>query len=176
VALLSATAGVAALGAILVANASQVFAVLGRDSTLTGRTQIWRAAQQLIAERPIGGYGWGGAWDDGDFVRLYISQRATWDVPSAHNGYLDALIQAGVPGLVAFLLLAALVVVRGVRVLLLQGRSPLVVFAPVLVTGLIVYNVGEANLVSLLSVFLLVMTLTLLTTVLRRSRPAEAGD
>jgi exopolysaccharide production protein ExoQ len=169
-ALITAIAGTVGLGSVLVLNASSVFAILGRDSTLTGRTAIWAAAQQLIAARPIGGYGWGGAWDDGDFVRLYISRLATWDVPSAHNGYLDALVQAGAVGLVAFLLVAGLVVVRAVRRLLQEGMSSLAVFAPLLVAGLLVYNVGEANLVSLLSVFLLVTTLTLLTTVLRRSR------
>src|SRR5690606_1197609 len=35
---------------------------LGKDQTLTGRTEIWEGVVWAIGERPLTGYGAGGAW------------------------------------------------------------------------------------------------------------------
>jgi O-antigen ligase len=177
--LLGAGAVVAAGAAFVAANPGGVLALLGRDSTLTGRALIWQIVQRLIADRPVLGYGWGATWDPTDRIRSTVSTLAKFDVPSAHNGYLDAWLQAGAIGLVAFLLLVLLVLGRGIG-LLLRTESPLARWAPVYVSALLVYNIGEANLDSSLVIFLLTATLTKLHAVRRDGdptleAPAESG-
>jgi exopolysaccharide production protein ExoQ len=72
---------------------------LGRDTTLTGRTDIWAALLPNAMQNLILGAGFGGFWTD-KTVNLYL-------VNEAHNGYLDVLLELGVIGLLlhsAFLL------------------------------------------------------------------------
>ena len=169
--LLGAAAVVGGGTALVAADPGNVLALLGRDSTLTGRALIWQVVQGLIAERPISGYGWGATWYPSDRIRETVSTLAKFDVPSAHNGYLDAWLQAGAIGLAAFLLLVLVVLVRGIG-LLLRSESPLARWAPVYVSALLVYNIGEANLDSSLVIFLLTATLTKLSVVRRDGDPS----
>lgn len=177
--LLGAGAVVAAGVTLVAANPGDVLALLGRDSTLTGRALIWQIVQRLIADRPLLGYGWGATWDPTDRIRTTVSTLAKFDVPSAHNGYLDAWLQVGAVGLAAFLLLVLVVLGRGIG-LLLRTESPLARWAPVYVSAVLVYNIGEANLDSSLVIFLLTATLTKLYVVRRDGdptleAPAESG-
>ncbi len=135
-----------------------LLALLGRDPTLTNRTPIWAAVRDLIAERPILGWGWGGTWDEGNYVRQRVSSLVTFDVPSAHNGYLDAWLQTGAVGLVLFLLPLAAVLWWGARRLVLDGQD-VGLWAPVFVVTMLVYNVSEASLVTSLTLFICASTL-----------------
>ncbi len=81
-----------------------VFELLGRDASLTGRTDIWLTLMGYIEERPLLGYGYGAFWavdsDPGNWVR----EALQWDAPTAHNGWLEVAIALGLVGL-AFLAL-----------------------------------------------------------------------
>lgn len=84
---------------------------LGRDPTLTGRTVLWDHVLASLEDRPLLGYGyaayWYGAYGPGSrFVE-------GWGINSAHNGWLEAMLDLGLPGV-------ALVVVMLGR-LLFQG-------------------------------------------------------
>jgi O-antigen ligase len=67
---------------------------LGRDNTLTGRTEVWAAVLPAIDRRPLLGYGFGSFWTD--------ARRDQYDIPTAHNGYLDVMLELGQVGLVLF--------------------------------------------------------------------------
>ena len=81
----------------------EVLEALGKDPSLTGRTDIWASLMRRVAERPMTGYGYGAFWGrigespPADWVR----QETGWLVPSAHNGWIDLLVQLGWPGAVA---------------------------------------------------------------------------
>ena len=62
--------------------------ILGRDATLTGRTEIWAGLLPVAARRPILGSGYGALW---------TPQLSSPPVPEieAHNGYLEVLLQLG---------------------------------------------------------------------------------
>ncbi|MEO1323647.1 MAG: O-antigen ligase [Pseudomonadota bacterium] len=81
-----------------------VFQLLGRDATLTGRTDIWIVLGDYIDQRPLLGYGYGAFWapesDPGNWVR----EALQWDAPTAHNGWLEVTLALGFVG-GAFLLL-----------------------------------------------------------------------
>lgn len=78
---------------------------LGIDATFTERSSIWRLAISAISDRPLLGYGFQSFWQTD---RLFTGQAAaeTWAVTAAnaHNGFIEALINAGVPGLILTLL------------------------------------------------------------------------
>jgi len=107
----------------------------------------------LISQRPVEGYGWGATWEIGAPARIFVERAAKFDVPSAHNGYLDIWLQAGIVGLVLLLLLLGVVLLGGLRAVLSLWR-PGATWGPLLVTGLLVYNIGEASMISKLSIWL----------------------
>jgi O-antigen ligase len=90
--------------AILLGGESGVLHALGRDATLTGRTDIWRAVIPLCPN-PLIGAGFESFWNGfGDNVRgLSTFQRG---INSAHNGYIDVYLNLGWVGLslIAFIL------------------------------------------------------------------------
>jgi hypothetical protein len=78
-----------------------------RERTLTGssgRTEAWRGALGLVAERPLVGYGFG--TEDRTFVDRYVFFNSS--VPE--NSYIGVLLQLGLVGLVLLLVLAAALV------------------------------------------------------------------
>ncbi|MBN3963603.1 O-antigen ligase [Nostoc sp. NMS8] len=85
-------------------GADVVFASLGKDSTLTGRTELWPLVIDMIWKRPWLGYGYGGFWQGWDGESAYIWLNAGWLAPHAHNGYLAICLDLGFLGLGVFLL------------------------------------------------------------------------
>jgi exopolysaccharide production protein ExoQ len=78
-----------------------VLKALGKDPSLTGRTDIWTALMREVAERPWTGFGYQAFWGRIDPRRLDPQAETGWPVPSAHNGWIDLLIQLGWPGAIA---------------------------------------------------------------------------
>jgi exopolysaccharide production protein ExoQ len=77
---------------------------IGKDLTFTGRTFIWEYALEFISERPVLGFGYEAFWptQNGMILNLY---GLFWDVPHAHNGFLDLLLELGLVGLLFFLII-----------------------------------------------------------------------
>ena len=65
---------------------------VGRDTTLTGRTEVWQSLLPAAMDRPIGGHGFGGFWTH--------ETRAHYEISDAHSGYLDTLLDIGFAGLI----------------------------------------------------------------------------
>jgi len=72
-----------------------VFKALGKDPTLTGRTDIWAALLRQSAKRPLTGYGYAVFWTLESHPAQWIRKETGWLVPTAHNGWLDILAQLG---------------------------------------------------------------------------------
>ena len=68
---------------------------LGKDPSLTGRTLIWEALMRKVAERPWTGYGFSAFWGVDSIPAREIRIETQWPVPSAHNGWIDLLVQLG---------------------------------------------------------------------------------
>jgi exopolysaccharide production protein ExoQ len=71
---------------------SGISGILGRDATLTSRTDIWETLRPFAVEMPVFGHGYGGFWTE--------RAIAIADVNEAHNGYLEVVLILGVSGLV----------------------------------------------------------------------------
>lgn len=71
--------------------------VLNRDSTLTGRADLWTKLVPCAEQKFLLGYGIGGFWSD-----LRIDQMQSME---SHNGYLDVILNYGIVGLILFSIL-----------------------------------------------------------------------
>ncbi len=73
----------------------------GRDTTLTGRTDLWKELLGIAAENPFFGRGYGSFWI-GNTHNLWY--KFIWLPTQGHNGYIDVFLELG---LVGFLFLIA---------------------------------------------------------------------
>jgi exopolysaccharide production protein ExoQ len=84
-------------------HSDELFDLLDRDATLTGRTTIWGAALAQGMERPWLGYGYEAFWLINSGPAQEIRDLARWDVPGAHNGFIELWLDLGLAGLAVFL-------------------------------------------------------------------------
>lgn len=85
-------------GYVFITDPATVLIALGKDPSLTGRTDIWAALMRDVAERPWTGFGYSAYWGVDSIPAEFIRLETQWPVPSAHNGWIDLLIQLGWPG------------------------------------------------------------------------------
>ncbi|MBF2084106.1 O-antigen ligase [Thermoleptolyngbya sp. C42_A2020_037] len=77
---------------------------VGKDLTLTGRTDIWPIVIRQGLQRPILGYGYSGFWGDWNSPGAAVWKDYGWLAPNAHNGFIDLWIQLGFVGAAIFIL------------------------------------------------------------------------
>jgi len=80
---------------LMIVIPEEMFELIGKDPTFSGRTDIWNGLISSIKERPFLGYGYGIYWTDplgpSYFVRLHLE----WGSPSAHHGWIETWLSAG---------------------------------------------------------------------------------
>lgn len=91
--------------AFIVSDSASLLAMFGKDSTLSGRAQLWTLVMQTIWQRPILGYGYDAFWEGFRGASRGILEQTGWLVPMAHNGYLDLWLSLGLVGLCVFVYL-----------------------------------------------------------------------
>jgi O-antigen ligase len=119
---------------------SSAVAVLERDSTLTGRTELW---ERILAmgTNPILGMGYESFWL-GDRLE-YLWSLYWWRPNQAHNGYIELYLNLGWAGIATFLWLLATAYVR-VSKAVRKGESYASLRLGWIVIA-IVYNFTEAS-------------------------------
>lgn len=83
-----------------------ILASMGRDITLTGRTEIWGTAlSELYNRSPLLGFGRGTFWAPGSSLARIAGAAVgrQYIPPHAHNGYIDLALEIGYFGLFCFL-------------------------------------------------------------------------
>jgi O-antigen ligase len=113
--------GAVALFGVILLEPATVLAALGKDPTLTGRTDIWASLLRQVEERPWLGYGYAAFWVDEMGPAWYVRRDIQWDSPTAHNGWLDVLVQLGWTGLALFVAHFALTTAAAGRFVLRGG-------------------------------------------------------
>ena len=93
---------VAGLVTVFADQRDVLLAALGRDPTLTGRIEIWRAVLVEIGKRPWLGYGFGSFWHGLAGPSMAVVAAVHWITPHSHNGFLDLCLDVGVIGLLTF--------------------------------------------------------------------------
>ncbi|WP_166879309.1 O-antigen ligase [Salinibacterium sp. ZJ450] len=100
-----AAVAIAAAAAALIAVtffSEQLLGLLGKDSTLTNRTEIWDIVIGVADDRPVLGWGWVSYWTPWTepFTDLVTINGVVQT--HAHNAWLDVWLQLGIVGLVVF--------------------------------------------------------------------------
>jgi O-antigen ligase len=88
-----------ALLAGLIVFPHELFALAGRDTSLTGRVPLWEAIWPEILRAPLIGHSYAGFWNMESPTIQMIWRTIGWEAPDAHSSYLDILLQLGVIGL-----------------------------------------------------------------------------
>lgn len=147
-------------------NVATFSSSLGRDETLTGRMEVWAAVLPVMKQQPLLGHGFGSFWTD--------ARRELYDIPTAHNGYLDILLELGEVGLTLYIVWL-LSCVRQLHRALVQDYDWASLALCFLLMGL-VYNTTESALNSLtehMTAVVVLVSFVVLAT-LRRRRAATA--
>jgi O-antigen ligase len=118
--------------------ADVAFAFLGKDATLTGRTNIWQGVMYEIRQRPLLGYGYGAVWDDksGWGPVYWITKIAGFRAAHAHNSWLEQWLGLGLFGLVAWSLYFGQTLITAI-VAVYRDKGAYLAFPFVLVFGLV---------------------------------------
>lgn len=100
---------------ILLVDPDTAFNLLGKDATLTGRTAIWQFALELIAQKPVLGWGYRAVWQPNDAITVRVDEAVGWAVPHAHNTFLETTLQLGWVGLAVMVLMICVALWRCIR-------------------------------------------------------------
>ncbi len=101
-------------GVLLSATYEQILLALGRDPTLTGRTELWSFVMSQISldGRWLTGFGYDAFWasDYGPGSRYKVD----WGIDHAHNAWIEMVLNTGLIGAVLMLGICLMTVYRGV--------------------------------------------------------------
>lgn len=127
---------------LTIVHLEDLFLALDRDPTLTGRDAVWAYARSMIENRALLGHGYAAFWES-EPIMSYVMETLNWRITHAHNGYLQVWIELGIIGLSLLILYLLQCLVRFVR---LQPSHDLRAFVLPTLIGLLVYNLGETQL------------------------------
>lgn len=97
-------AGLATLGIVFIEPLAALHREFLPGLTYTGRTTLWEFMGEMLARRPLSGYGLDGFWGTGTVLFSDHHFDSEWDIRAivhGHNSYLDLAITMGLPALLA---------------------------------------------------------------------------
>jgi O-antigen ligase len=120
--------------------------MLGKDSSLTGRVDLWLLLPSYIMQRPWLGHGFGAFWvlDSPNVLNIWI--MVDWEPPYSHNGWLDLLLDLGVAGWSLVAIQVLMLLTNGIRAVI-DGREPGSQFLLAATFAILIHNVAESSLV-----------------------------
>lgn len=119
--------------------------LLGKDETLTGRTDIWVSLGEAIAKKPFLGYGYLAFWGLDSEPRYWLERAVDWNATSGHNGMLDLAISLGVVGVAIYTIDLVITLWRAGR---LSLSSPAGVFALGFLAQFMVFAMSESIIIA----------------------------
>ena len=122
---LIAALNIFAVGSTYFPGVQQMVESLGIDATFTGRTDIWRLSLDTVAQSPIFGQGFQSFWSS-DSLLTQADSAGTWAVSAAHahNGYLESLLNGGVPAFVLTIIWLVIIPAKDFKKAVARGTSP----------------------------------------------------
>lgn len=138
--------GGAMLGLALAIAPVEFLELLGRDATLTGRTDIWALLSDEVWKRPWTGYGYRAFWTVEDGPVFWVRQGTSWPVPTAHNGLLEIALALGIPGAVLMVTVYLRAMARAIGTIFSDRPETYWVLAQFAIMGLA--SISESNLMN----------------------------
>ena len=124
---------------LFIGHGGGIFESMGRDPTLTGRTEIWDQLLHL-SKNPLFGAGFESFWLGTRLEHIWITFP---EINEAHNGYLEVFLNLGWIGLI----LLGIVIVTGYRSVMLELRRDVEMgyLKLAYLVGAVVYSLTEAG-------------------------------
>lgn len=158
--------------------ANFALSALGKDPTLTGRTDIWAVILAKIQERPWLGYGFDGFWHGIYGESLYVRNALMWDLPNSHNGFLDLILGVGIVGIALLILVIWVTFIKGIAILRTNFAWEHA-WAVVYIFYLLMINTSESSLANQNDMQTVLMTIAFAATAVEFDRlfsPTELSD
>lgn len=158
----------------LLSHTEELASSLGRDMTLTGRTNLWPIVVEMIKERPLFGFGYNAFWLGWQGESRYV-WLTSFEAVHAHNGYLDLTLDLGLLGLGVFIagfflnFLRALMSARNTETM--EGLWPVLYL-----TFMLLYNITESSILTRNGIFWILYVATALTMSLDGARERSLCD
>jgi O-antigen ligase len=132
---------------IFIIFSSEIFGLIpgyfGKDTTLSGRVDIWNFVWNDIENRFLLGYGFATYWIMGSArLEIFASYFEGFVVNSAHNGYLEIILQVGFIGFIFFLFPIAAYIYRMFK---LNSNIAILIFVSIMTlnyTESVLFKVG----------------------------------
>jgi O-antigen ligase len=133
-----------------------IIAVLGAGSDFSMRVDLWNVMVDMSRFRPVHGWGWYGPWASREFPFNAINFQLDSTHATGLNAFFDVLVQLGWVGLVLFVGLAGLALVRSWLVAS-ERRSVVYAWTPLILVALMVDSMFESFTLSGLGWMMLVL-------------------
>ncbi len=89
---------VAILAGVMLHYLPVLLPMVGRDTTFTGRTEIWKQVWRFILQRPVLGWGYAAFWRGIEGESFKVVAVVRFIVFHAHNGFLEIWLELGFAG------------------------------------------------------------------------------
>ncbi len=132
---------IAGAGIVLLAP-DLIVAAIGRDLTLTGRTDIWEASARFVEAKPWLGYGYYAFWLPDNGPAYWVREAVAWQVASAHSSWLELALGVGRIGVILFALQLLATLARGAGVALQPSAG---LWAPAFLATFALYTLSESH-------------------------------
>ncbi|MGL5939489.1 MAG: O-antigen ligase family protein [Waterburya sp.] len=130
-------------------GSDSLFSSVGKDTTLSGRTFIWKYVWDQIQVRPWLGYGLSAFWNGFEGPSGYVQLAMRIPVIYAHNGFLDIWLSIGLVGLSVFVVGFLLTTTQSLELLRKtntpEGFWPLLFLTYVLLSNLTEGTISTMN-------------------------------
>jgi O-antigen ligase len=141
-----------ALVLLISTNHSELLALVGRDPTLTGRTDLWMAALASISRHPWLGYGFNTFWEGMQGGSSSILLSVGWYVKFSHNGFIDLTLDLGLLGLSTFVG-GYLVLSKRALQLVRRVPGPISYWFCAFLCLMVIYNLDESSILMQNNIF-----------------------
>jgi exopolysaccharide production protein ExoQ len=132
------------LAAFIVFRPELLLGALGKDTTFTGRVQLWQSAIQLGMQKPVLGYGFKAFWLGLNGPSKTVIEQIHWTPPHGHNGYLDLFLELGLIGLIFGVTALTTGLIYSIRALTSSKRwNNELLFLLLIICSLVVMNISE---------------------------------
>lgn len=129
---------------------------MGAGSDFSMRADLWNELLDFVAIKPLQGWGWFGPWQRGEYPFTYLNYLLDDHHETALNAYFDVLLQLGAAGLILFLLLGGIALVRSWLVASVR-RSVVYAWTPLIVVTLAIDSMFESFTLAGVGWFMLVL-------------------
>lgn len=128
----------------LLTNTSSLISALGKDETLTGRTEIWKNLIGHIGDRPITGFGWSRLFTPDTPISTIASENIGFFVSHSHNDLLHWYVTTGLLGTLLLILNFVLIITISLK-LMHSSSSPAPFWILLALISLIISGISEIS-------------------------------